>query len=217
MVKSRFRRFFTPRPARKGPAMTSPTPLAPVIAARAEKVAPLPRHWTCSPAPPPRSAPGDSVVHMEVGQPSAPAPRAVREAAMAALEVGRYRLYRRRWASRPCASASPRHYREAYGVEVSPSRVVVTTGSSAGVSCSPSSPKFRARATRVGDHRAGLPGLSQTFLEAFSARARDDSRSRRPSGYVMTGAAGAGGRANAEPRRCKGRARDEPGEPVGHE
>ncbi|MDF2813662.1 MAG: 1-aminocyclopropane-carboxylate deaminase, partial [Microvirga sp.] len=32
---------------------------------------------------------GGSVIHMEVGQPSAPAPRAAREAAKAALDLGR--------------------------------------------------------------------------------------------------------------------------------
>ena len=73
---------------------------------------------------------GRSIVHMEVGQPGAPAPSAVLAAARAALDgplgyteaLGRSALRGR----------IARHYREAYGVEVAPDNVVVTTGSSAG-------------------------------------------------------------------------------------
>src|SRR5829696_2963774 len=67
---------------------------------------------------------GDSVIHMEVGQPSAPAPRAAREAAKAALDDGRIGYTE--------ALGIARHYREAYGVSLAPERVIVTTGSSAG-------------------------------------------------------------------------------------
>ncbi len=74
---------------------------------------------------------GDSVVHMEVGQPSAPAPRAAREAAKAAIEAGRI-AYTEALGIAPLRERIARHYREAYGVEVAPERVVVTTGSSAG-------------------------------------------------------------------------------------
>ena len=74
---------------------------------------------------------GDSVVHMEVGQPSAPVPRLVREAASRALEVGRIG-YTEALGIAPLRERIARHYRDAYGVEVSPERVVVTTGSSAG-------------------------------------------------------------------------------------
>jgi aspartate/methionine/tyrosine aminotransferase len=74
---------------------------------------------------------GDSVVHMEVGQPSAPAPRAAREAAKAALETGRIG-YTEALGIAPLRERIARHYGEAYGVAVAPERVVVTTGSSAG-------------------------------------------------------------------------------------
>jgi aspartate/methionine/tyrosine aminotransferase len=74
---------------------------------------------------------GDSVVHMEVGQPSAPAPRAAREAARAALETGRIG-YTEALGIAPLRERIARHYREAYGVGVAPERVIVTTGSSAG-------------------------------------------------------------------------------------
>jgi aspartate/methionine/tyrosine aminotransferase len=74
---------------------------------------------------------GDSVVHMEVGQPSAPAPRVVREAAMRALEEGRIG-YTEALGIAPLRARIAQHYRDVYGVDVSPERVVVTTGSSAG-------------------------------------------------------------------------------------
>jgi aspartate/methionine/tyrosine aminotransferase len=74
---------------------------------------------------------GDNVIHMEVGQPSAPAPLKVREAARAALDDGRIG-YTEALGIAPLRERIARHYREAYGVAVAPGRVVVTTGSSAG-------------------------------------------------------------------------------------
>jgi aspartate/methionine/tyrosine aminotransferase len=74
---------------------------------------------------------GDSVVHMEVGQPSAPVPRLVREAAIRALDEGRIG-YTEALGIAPLRERIARDYRDTYGVEVGPERVVVTTGSSAG-------------------------------------------------------------------------------------
>src|SRR3712207_593723 len=74
---------------------------------------------------------GDSVIHMEVGQPSAPAPRAAREAAKAALDLGRIG-YTEALGLSALREQIARHYRETYGVSIAPERVVVTTGSSAG-------------------------------------------------------------------------------------
>src|SRR5215210_4197557 len=65
---------------------------------------------------------GDAVVHMEVGQPSAPAPRAAREAAKAALESGRIG-YTEALGIAPLRERIARHYREAYGVSLAPERV----------------------------------------------------------------------------------------------
>ena len=73
---------------------------------------------------------GDRVVHMEVGQPSAPAPRLAREAARAALDLGRIG-YTEALGVAPLRERIARHYREAYGVDAAPERVIVTTGSSA--------------------------------------------------------------------------------------
>ena len=74
---------------------------------------------------------GHDIVHMEVGQPSAPAPRAVLEAARSALEIGRIG-YTEALGLAPLRARIALHYRETYGVEIAPERVVVTTGSSAG-------------------------------------------------------------------------------------
>ncbi|WP_445504004.1 pyridoxal phosphate-dependent aminotransferase [Microvirga sp. G4-2] len=74
---------------------------------------------------------GDSVIHMEVGQPSAAAPRAAREAAKAALNLGRIG-YTEALGIASLRERIAKHYRDTYGVSIAPERVVVTTGSSAG-------------------------------------------------------------------------------------
>jgi len=78
-----------------------------------------------------RETKGDKVIHMEVGQPGTPAPRAARERVAAALE--------RETLGYTVALGLPalreriaRHYEERYGIAVDAERVVVTTGSSAG-------------------------------------------------------------------------------------
>ncbi len=74
---------------------------------------------------------GGSVIHMEVGQPGAPAPRAVLEAARAALADGRLG-YTEALGTRALRARIARHYGEAHGIDVSADRIAVTTGSSAG-------------------------------------------------------------------------------------
>lgn len=76
-------------------------------------------------------AAGGHVVHMEVGQPAAPAPQAARAAAMRALEEGRIG-YTGALGLPALRQRIARHYGEAYGVDLDPARVVATTGSSAG-------------------------------------------------------------------------------------
>ncbi len=78
-----------------------------------------------------RQAAGEDVVHMEVGQPGTPAPRLVREAA--ARAIGTSALgYTDALGLPALRERIARHYRDAYNVEISPERIVVTTGSSAG-------------------------------------------------------------------------------------
>ncbi|MGH1574844.1 pyridoxal phosphate-dependent aminotransferase [Methylobacterium sp. P31] len=74
---------------------------------------------------------GDDVVRMEVGQPSAPAPRAVIAAAQGALASGRV-PYTEALGLSALRERIARDYAERHGVSVSPERVVITTGSSAG-------------------------------------------------------------------------------------
>jgi aspartate/methionine/tyrosine aminotransferase len=74
---------------------------------------------------------GGRVVHMEVGQPAAPAPRTALLAARAALEVGDIG-YTPALGIPALRARIARHYADAHGVTVDPERVVATTGSSAG-------------------------------------------------------------------------------------
>jgi len=74
---------------------------------------------------------GGSVVHMEVGQPGHPAPRAALDAAAAAIREARV-PYTEALGIRSLRERIARHYHETHGVTVSPDRVVVTTGSSGG-------------------------------------------------------------------------------------
>ena len=74
---------------------------------------------------------GGRVVHMEVGQPAAPAPQTARRAAQAALELGDVG-YTEALGIPQLRAAIARQYAELHGVTVEPERIVVTTGSSAG-------------------------------------------------------------------------------------
>jgi aspartate/methionine/tyrosine aminotransferase len=74
-------------------------------------------------------AAGGHVIHMEVGQPDAPAPKAAIAAARAALEQGRID-YTSALGMPSLRQRIARHYRDSYGCAVDPERIVVTTGSS---------------------------------------------------------------------------------------
>jgi aspartate/methionine/tyrosine aminotransferase len=76
-------------------------------------------------------AAGGHVIHMEVGQPAAGAPKTAIAAARVALEAGRID-YTSALGIPSLRERIARHYRDAYGCDVSPERVVVTTGSSGG-------------------------------------------------------------------------------------
>jgi len=76
-------------------------------------------------------ATGGHVIHMEVGQPAASAPKTAIAAAHAALEVARID-YTSALGIPSLRTRIARHYRETYACEVEPDRIVVTTGSSGG-------------------------------------------------------------------------------------
>jgi aspartate/methionine/tyrosine aminotransferase len=77
-----------------------------------------------------RQAAGESVLHLEVGQPGAPAPAAVREAARRALDgpIG----YTDALGIPALRQRIARYYEETYGVAVDHQRIAVTPGSSGG-------------------------------------------------------------------------------------
>src|SRR5262245_19396567 len=78
-----------------------------------------------------REALGHRIIHMEVGQPGTPAPRAALDRVARALdrETLGYTLALGLPALRERIA---RHYRERYRIHVDPERAIVTTGSSAG-------------------------------------------------------------------------------------
>src|SRR5437762_882816 len=76
-------------------------------------------------------AAGGHVIHMEVGQPAAPAPGTAIAAARAALADGRID-YTSALGIPSLRARISRHYRDTYRVAVDAERIVVTTGSSGG-------------------------------------------------------------------------------------
>ena len=78
-----------------------------------------------------REAQGANIIHMEVGQPAAPAPATAIRAAQAALAHGRIG-YTETLGIASLRARIARHYRDAYDLLLDPARVVVTTGSSGG-------------------------------------------------------------------------------------
>src|SRR5947207_7145711 len=76
-----------------------------------------------------RAAAGGDVLHLEVGQPSTPAPAGVRRAAHAALDrevLG----YTDSFGLPALRARLARHYAEQYGVAIAAERIAVTCGSS---------------------------------------------------------------------------------------
>ena len=76
-------------------------------------------------------AAGGHVVHLEVGQPAEPAPKTALAAAREALASVRID-YTAALGIPTLRNRIARHYRETYGCEVDPDRIIATTGSSGG-------------------------------------------------------------------------------------
>jgi aspartate/methionine/tyrosine aminotransferase len=74
-------------------------------------------------------AEGQSVIHMEVGQPAAATPQSIRDAAAQALSAGKIG-YTLALGQVDLRERIARHYAEAHGVEVPIERIAVTMGSS---------------------------------------------------------------------------------------
>jgi aspartate/methionine/tyrosine aminotransferase len=78
-----------------------------------------------------RQAAGEDVIHMEVGQPGTPAPRLVREAVKREIDRGPLG-YTDALGLPALRERIAQHYQDTYKASISPARIVVTTGSSAG-------------------------------------------------------------------------------------
>jgi aspartate/methionine/tyrosine aminotransferase len=76
-------------------------------------------------------AAGKRIIHMEIGQPAAPAPATAIAAARAVLAAGRIG-YTQSLGIPSLRRRIARHYAERHGIEIDPDRIVLTTGSSAG-------------------------------------------------------------------------------------
>ncbi len=74
-------------------------------------------------------AQGRRITHMEVGEPDFPTAAPIVAAARSALTAG-HTHYTPSCGIRPLREAIARHYRERYGVEVPPERIIVTAGAS---------------------------------------------------------------------------------------
>lgn len=126
---------------------------------------------------------GKAVVHMEIGQPSTPAPSAVREAAKAALDqelLG----YTEAFGISPLRQRISRHYADFYGEAVDPENVVVTAGSSGAfvlsflaafdvgdrvALASPGYPAYRNILTALGVEVVSLPVGPETNFQPTAA------------------------------------------------
>ena len=150
---------------------------------------------------------GGSVLHMEVGQPSAPAPKSAIAAASAALARGRIG-YTEALGLPSLRERISRHYRDAYGVDAPAERIVVTTGSSGGFILS-----FLAMfdpGDRVAISAPGYPAY-RNVLKALGVEPVEIETSAA-TGWVLTGEAIA--RAHAE-RPLKGVLAMSPANPSG--
>ena len=128
-----------------------------------------------------REAAGERVIHMEVGQPGAPAPRPVLDAARAALDHGRL-AYTEALGLRTLRARIARYYADTHGLDVPMDRIAVTTGSSAGFNLA-----FLAafdHGDRIALAAPGYPAY-RNFLHALGLEVVDipvDASSR----YVLT-------------------------------
>ncbi|MBY8975771.1 aminotransferase class I/II-fold pyridoxal phosphate-dependent enzyme [Rhodobacteraceae bacterium NNCM2] len=75
---------------------------------------------------------GRDIIHMEVGEPSHPAPRAAQERLRAEMAAGAGLGYTSGLGIPELRAEIAQLYRDRYGIELDPARVVVTAGSSAG-------------------------------------------------------------------------------------
>jgi aspartate/methionine/tyrosine aminotransferase len=134
---------------------------------------------------------GRSVIHMEVGQPGTPAPAAARAALARAMEAGPLG-YTVALGLPELRARIARLYRDWYGVELDPGRVVVTAGSSAGFILAFTSLFERGDKVAIGD--PGYPSyrniLRALDLEPVGLPTGPDDRYQPGPGDLGDGLAG---------------------------
>jgi aspartate/methionine/tyrosine aminotransferase len=161
-----------------------------------------------------REASGQGVIHMEVGQPGTPAPRAALARVAQALE--RETLgYTVALGLPELRARIARHYAERHGVAVEPERVVVTTGSSAGFVLaflalfdvgarvglpSPGYPCYRHILTALGQHPVPVVTDAAGRWMPTAAQIEDARRAQGIAGLVVASPANPTG-TMLEPRR----------------
>ncbi len=148
-----------------------------------------------------RRAAGLPVIDLSAGQPSTPAPRAVRAAAHAALDSERIG-YTNALGIAPLREAIARHYRERVGLDVEAANVVVTTGSSGGFLLSflaafdagdtvamarPGYPAYRNMLAALGCRVLELPCGPGTRFQPTAAAL--DAVDEPPAGLIVAGPA----------------------------
>jgi hypothetical protein len=160
-----------------------------------------------------REESGSGIIHMEVGQPSTPAPRLVREAAKRAID-SEMLGYTDANGIPALRERIARHYREMYGVPVDAGRVIVTTGSSSAFVLA-----FLAlfdAGARIALPRPGYP----CYRQIAGALGLETVRWMRGGGWLGRHRHGAGTArrcakdrrpAHGQPRQSDGRHADAPG------
>jgi aspartate/methionine/tyrosine aminotransferase len=143
-------------------------------------------------------AAGGRVIHMEVGQPAAPAPSTAISAARTALS-GRI-AYTEALGIPTLRARIAWHYRELHGLDLDPGRIVITTGSSAGfilsflalfepgdrvAIASPGYPPYRHILTALGCEPVMIETTAATRWEITSDALIAAHRERRLAGVLV--------------------------------
>lgn len=148
-----------------------------------------------------RHASHGDVISLCAGQPSTPAPKAVRDAAVRAIE-GHVLGYTEATGIRPLREAIAQHYADSYDLAIDPDQVVVATGSSGGFTAvflaafdvgdvvamsRPGYPAYRNTLTALGCRVVELDCTAQTRYQPTVAMLEELTASlgRPPAGLVV--------------------------------
>ena len=118
-------------------------------------------------------AQGRHIIHMEVGEPGTPTPERVIDAAERTMRAGRGG-YTVALGITPLRERIARHYGEAYGADVDPKRVIVTTGSSAAFTLAFTAcfDSLRPKKNMQTAPKAGNSGINQMWSRKYIAISR---------------------------------------------